>query len=162
MNFREKTVCFTGHREIKAKDLNLYSTLYNTLENLILQGFLYFGAGGARGFEAMAAEVVLALKEKYLQIHLILVLPFKDQYDNEKGWSSEEIQQYHDIKEKASKVVHTQKVYSSGCYYKRNRHLVDFSSICVCYQYKSTGGTAYTTKYAREKNLKILDIIEER
>lgn len=161
MNLKEKTVCFTGHREIRAKDTNLYNTLYKTLENLILQGFLYFGAGGARGFDAMAAEVVLALKEKYPQIHLILVLPFKNQYKRENRWSSEEIQQYHDLKAKASKVVHTQETYSSGCYYKRNRHLVDFSSVCVCYQYQESGGTAYTTKYAREKGIKIINIIEK-
>lgn len=159
MDFKDRTVCFTGHREIRAKDTALYNTLYKTLEDLILQGFLYFGTGGARGFDTLAAEVVIALKEKYPQIHLILVLPFKNQYLHEKGWSNEEIEQYHDFKEKASKVVHTQETYSSGCYYKRNRHLVDFSSVCVCYQYKNSGGTAYTTKFAKEKGLKIINCI---
>ena len=71
------------------------------------------------------------------------------------GFSSNK---YKNIKKQASKVVYIQKTYSSGCYYKRNRHLVDFSSVCVCYQYKSTGGTAYTVKYAAEKGLKIIKL----
>ncbi len=69
-----------------------------TLENHILQGLSYFGAGGARGFDSLAAEVVIELKEKYPHIHLILVLPFYNQYEKEKGWSVEEIEQYHKLK----------------------------------------------------------------
>lgn len=86
----------------------------------------------------LASEAVLALKQKYPQIHLILVLPFQNQYEHEKSWSRREIDQYQALKQKASRVVYTQEAYSFGCYYKRNRHLVDFSSVCVCYQYKST------------------------
>lgn len=157
---KEKTLCFTGHREIRNKDADLYSNLYKILENLISQGFVYFGTGGARGFDTFAAEVVIKLKEKYRNIYLILVLPFMNQYKHEKDWSIQEIEQYYRIKEKSSKVVYIQKSYSLGCYYRRNRHLVDFSSICICYQYKNFGGTAYTTKYAREKGLKIINCIK--
>ena len=80
-----------------------------------------------------------------------------NQYEKETGWSTEEIEQYKGLKKKASKVVYIQKVYSSGSYYKRNRHLVDFSSVCVCYQYKTTGGTAYTTKYAEKKHIEVIN-----
>ncbi len=155
---KEKTACFTGHREIKDSPNALFSLDCKTVEELIGQGYLYFGAGGARGFDALASEAVLALKQKYPQIHLILVLPFQNQYEHEKSWSRREIDQYQALKQKASRVVYTQEAYSFGCYYKRNRHLVDFSSVCVCYQYKSTGGTAYTVKYAAEKGLKIIKL----
>ena len=40
--------------------------------------------------------------------------------------------------------------------HKRNRMLVDMSSICICYLTKDTGGTAYTVKYAEKQKLKIL------
>lgn len=155
---KEKTVCFTGHRELKEPRDTLFPKVYETVELLIHRGYCYFGAGGARGFDALAAEVVLALKEKYPHIHLILVLPFKMQYSHEYGWSMEDVIQHQQHKKRASKVVYTQETYSAGCYYKRNRHLVDFSGICVCYQYKNTGGTAYTTKYAREQGVKVIEI----
>lgn len=156
---REKTACFTGHREIKENYNILFLKVYSIVENLIKKGYLYFGSGGARGFDALASEVVLKLKEKYPDIHLILVLPFINQYEKEKGWSREEIYKYKNIKEKASKIVYTQKTYSSGCYFKRNRHLVDFSSVCICYMHKMSGGTAYTVWYAISKGLIIINCL---
>lgn len=155
---KEKTACFTGHRELREPFEFIYNRTLKIVETLIQKGYRYFGAGGARGFDALAAEVVIALKKKYPHIHLILVLPFHKQYEHEKNWSHNEITQHEKHKKMASKVVYTQEVYSSGCYYKRNRHLVDFSSICIAYQYKSTGGTAYTTKYARDIGVKIIEI----
>ena len=60
---KEKTVCFTGHRKLRMDYNILFSKVYVIVENLILKGFLYFGAGGARGFDALASEVVLDLKK---------------------------------------------------------------------------------------------------
>ncbi len=156
---REKTACFTGHRDIKGDRDLLFLNVYNAVEKLIKSGYIYFGAGGARGFDALASEAVLKLKEKYSNIHLILVLPFINQYEKEKGWSREEIYEHKNIKEKASKVVYVQRIYSKGCYYKRNRHLVDFSSVCLCYLYKMYGGTFYTVKYAKKRSLVIINCI---
>lgn len=158
MIYKEKTACFTGHRDIKSNYSKVFSKTYELVESLILQGYCYFGTGGAKGFDALAAEVVLRLKEKYKQVHLILVLPFHNQYKHEGNWSSFDIQLHEKHKKLASKVVYTQSEYSSGSYYKRNRHLVDFSSVCISYQYKNLGGTAYTTKYARESGVQVINI----
>ena len=49
---RIKTVCFTGHRELPADDLpEISKHLEDTLVKLIEQGYRYFGAGGALGFD---------------------------------------------------------------------------------------------------------------
>lgn len=156
-----QTACFSGHRVIRKQDAELTETLYKILENLIRRGYLYFGAGGAKGFDALAAETVLCLKQKYPQIHLILILPFYNQYEHENNWTENEINQYQKLKRAASKIVHIQEKYSPGCYYRRNRYLVDFSSVCICYQYRDSGGTAYTTKYAQQRGLKIINCIKE-
>ncbi len=158
MIYKEKTVCFTGHRLLKENQDILFSTVYNTVELLIKDGYLYFCTGGARGFDALAAEVVLCLKAKYPNIHLILVLPFQNHYEHEKTWNNTEIEQLETHKNKASRVIYTQEAYSRGCYYKRDRQLVDHSSVCIAYQYKNSGGTAYTTKYAIENGLKVINI----
>lgn len=154
---REKTCCFTGHRVILESEGAVKARLMGILEGLIYQGYCYFGAGGARGFDSLAAKTVLEFKEKYKDIHLILVLPFYNQYEAEKGWSTAEIEAYHYLKENASKVVHMQKFYSKGCYYRRNEHLVDHSSVCISYQYKSVGGTAYTTRYAEKQKVAVIN-----
>ena len=61
-NMKEKTCCFTGHRAIPARALPaLAEELEQTLRRLIGEGMRYFGAGGALGFDTLAAETVLRL-----------------------------------------------------------------------------------------------------
>jgi len=159
MDKRAQTVCFTGHRTIRVQDFMLKNNLKQILIDLIEHGYRYFGAGGARGFDMAAADMVLSLREKYPQTELILVLPFVNQYSHETGWSEQEMERYQELKAQAQDVIHLQETYSRGCYYRRNRYLVNLSSVCVCYQYKNSGGTAYTTKYAAERGLKIINCI---
>lgn len=119
----------------------------------IEKGYQYFGAGGALGFDTLAANTVLELKNIYPHIKLILVLPCKEQT---KGWKQYDIDEYERIRSKADKVVYTAEHYYNGCMQKRNRHLVDNSSLCICYLTKETGGTAYTVRYARTKRIGVV------
>ena len=116
---------------------------------------IYYGAGGALGFDCLAAETVLRLREKYPKLRLILVLPCKDQT---RGWKAEDKNKYEEIRQRADKTVYTSEVYATGCMHKRNRHLVNCSSVCVCYQTQSRGGTAYTVNYARAHGLSIFNM----
>ena len=75
MALPDKMACFTGHRELKEDPELLFYKVLEKTEQLIRQGYVYFAAGGARGFDAIAAQAVLKLKEKYPHIRLILVLP---------------------------------------------------------------------------------------
>lgn len=159
MLYKGNVVCFTGHRELKEPYSVVFTKTYREVESLIKQGYKFFGAGGARGFDTIAAEVVIQLQQQYSHIHLILVLPYHRHYEYEKGWKQEEIELLEKHKKMASKVIYTQEAYGPGCYYKRDRHLVDHASLCLCYRYKSSGGTAYTTNYAYNKGLKVLNIV---
>ncbi len=157
MNKRAQTVCFTGHRQIKEDTATVEARVTAVAERLIQQGYLCFCAGGARGFDALAARAILRLQEKYPLVRLVLVLPFWNQYQHETGWTEEDIAEYHYLKAAATEVIHLQRSYSRGCYYKRNRYLVNASSVCVAYQRSSRGGTAYTVRYAAEKGLQIIN-----
>ena len=132
--------------------------LKTSIIELIDKGYKYFGAGGALGFDTLAAQTVLALKKDYPQIKLILVLPCITQADS---WSAEEKAIYDDIKGSADKVVYTSYDYTRGCMHKRNRHLVDNSSACICYLTEKTGGTAYTVDYARNKNVLVINVAKK-
>ena len=75
---KQKTCCFTGHRQIAAKD---YDRLYGEVKKLIEKlnsenDVTVFIAGGALGFDTLAAKAVLELKD-VLDISLILYLPAK-------------------------------------------------------------------------------------
>jgi len=157
MNKREQTVCFTGHRQIGEAVAKVEDRVTEIAERLIQEGYSCFCAGGARGFDTLAAMVILRLQEKYPLVRLVLVLPFWNQYRHETGWTAEDIAEYHRLRAAASEVIHLQQNYSRGCYYKRNRYLVDMSSVCVAYQRSETGGTAYTVRYATEKGLQIIN-----
>lgn len=85
----------------------------------------------------------------------ILVLPCVSQADR---WSHTDRWVYEKIKTQADKVVCISKEYTQDCMFKRNRHLVDCSGVCVCYLTKPSGGTAYTVKYAASGGLTIVNI----
>lgn len=155
---KERTCCFTGHREIPLRKYKkIFSKTEEIVENLIKNGYLYFGAGGALGFDTIAAFTVLKLKERYPDIRLILVLPC---YSQTRGWSSEDVEIYENIKKKADKIVYTSLEYTRGCMHKRNRHLVDNSSVCISYLNESKGGTAYTVDYATKRGLTVFNIAD--
>ena len=76
-----KICCFTGSRDIKGiSSLDLANKLEKLLIDLIeKENYTDFRAGGARGFDTLAALVVLKLRERYPQIKLHLFLPCKNQ-----------------------------------------------------------------------------------
>lgn len=152
---REKTCCFTGHRTIDMPVEAVQKKLEAIIIKLISNGVIYYGAGGALGFDTIAALTILKIRKLYPHIRLILVLPCKDQT---KGWSTYDIESYNYILGQADKVVYTSDKYYPGCMHKRNRHLVNNSRYCICYKTKDTGGTAYTVKYAVQSGLHIYNI----
>ena len=154
LTLREQTCCFTGHRTIPKEELpELMIELEHILQELIAGGIRYFGAGGALGFDMIAAETVLRLRERWPYIRLILVLPCQDQ---NRGWRPADTARYELIKARANKVVYTAQIYGPDCMHRRNRHLVDNSSVCVAYCHRSSGGSAYTVDYAQRRGLRVI------
>ncbi len=116
---RERTGCFTGHRQIPEKD---YAVIEEKLEQTIVKlynnGIIRYCAGGALGFDTLAAETVLRLRDTYSELRLILVLPCKDQA---RGWKAKDVDKYEKIRQRADETVYTSEIYATGCMHKRNR-----------------------------------------
>ena len=157
------TCCFTGHRPNKIFGYDLPNPKYQNMAKVIKYyakmlylnyGVKRFITGGALGFDTLAAQTVLELKKDYKHIRLILVLPCENQT---RGWKEKDVETYEELKQQADKVVYTSKEYTRGCMHKRNRYLVDNSSVCVCYLTEDTGGTAYTVNYAIKSGLKVIN-----
>ena len=159
MDLKAKTCCFTGHRNLSSGEkLEATVRLRKIIEEQIKAGVVFYGAGGALGFDTLAAQTVLDMKKEHPQLRLILVLPCEYQI---RGWRSEDIAVYEDIKRRCDKVVYVSREYTPECMHRRNRHLVDHSGTCICYLSRSTGGTAYTVDYARKRGLRIINLAEE-
>jgi len=136
---RRQTCCFTGHRDLPT-GRKLEKKLEQTIRRLIESGIIYFGAGGAMGFDTLAARTVLRLRKKFPAIRLILVLPCRNQTA---GWPARAVAEYQDILRRADKAVWLSEQYYTGCMQARKRYLVGHSGGCVCYL-QHPGGTKYT------------------
>ncbi len=153
---KKSTACFSGHRVIPVDEYETVTQrLREAITALIGKGYQFFGAGGALGFDTLAALTILALKQQYPHIRLILVLPCCTQAAY---WLPGDQAVYNHTVAHADKVVYISRHYTADCMHRRNRHLVENSSACICYMTKSTGGTAYTVRYARSRGLKIINI----
>ncbi len=153
---RNHAACFTGHRKIPFMQIHtIKKNLKKVIVSLIKQGYCFFGVGGALGFDTIAAQTILDLKQDHPQIKLILVLPCPSQADH---WREKDKTIYEEVKAKADKVVYIAQEYTRGCMFARNRHLVDNSSVCICYLTERSGGTAYTVEYALKKGLKTINL----
>ncbi len=154
---KDYACCFTGHRIIAA---DLHKTLPQRLElqirQLIKQGTVDFITGGALGFDTLAAQAVLNLRNEFPDIRLILALPCQDQ---SKRWSKGDRDLYEEIRRRADFVHYTAQEYFSGCMMRRNRFMVDHSANCVFYLTNPRSGTYRTVAYAIEQGLQLYNIL---
>ncbi len=150
---------FTGHRTVPiAHRQAVHSRLESAIEDMIEnRGVTLFITGGALGFDTMAALAVLKAKERHPKIKLRVAIPCDNQT---KGWSDRAVALYNDILKKADETVQTGKVYTAGCMHVRNRYMIDNSKYCIAYKTRESGGTAYTTRYAKEKGVEVINIGE--
>ena len=72
---KEKTCCFTGHRDIPADKADyLRDEVKKAIEYMMRKGITDFWCGGALGFDTLAAEEVLKLKHNYPEIKLFIAM----------------------------------------------------------------------------------------
>lgn len=156
----DNTVCFTGHRHISEKAIpDLLSALYSEVLELFRTGYTHFICGGAMGFDTMAAECVLAMKERFPEITLSLYLPCRNQ--TEKWNRLDNLNAYKNILGRADEVKYISDFYTDTCMHERNRLMADDSSVCVAYLKSVRGGTAYTVNYAQKKGLRIINLYSD-
>lgn len=152
---KEKTCCFTGHRKLTLQQTcHAYEKTLEAIKTLAKQGYTCFCCGGALGYDTIAAQAVLEVREQ-LNVKLVLILPCIKQ---DAAWADADKRVYADIKCQADEVIYTSSEYTRGCMHKRNRALVDASSVCVCFSSSDSGGTAYTVKYAQKMGVEVINI----
>ena len=157
-----KTVAFTGHRPEKlpwgTNDNSPEGALFKfrlreALEYLIGRGYVNFLSGAARGFDTIAAEIVISLREVYPWVRLTVVLPCADQAAR---WNAEDKRRWENIVHNSDHVETLAPVYDKSCMFRRNRYLVDNADLVLAAYHKgSTGGTAMTVDYARKQGVKV-------
>lgn len=145
------TCFFTGHRIIpdkSRKEITQY--VISLCTKLITENNVdTFIAGGALGFDTLAATEILKLKKIYPHLKLHLYIPCVDQSAK---WKDRDIEIYNKIKELADEVKYISPMpYSSGCMQQRNRAMVNDAFYGIAYCTNTKSGTYSTVRYAREK-----------
>ena len=155
------TVCFTGHRSIpEAHALRLPSLLEEQLRALIARGARNFRAGGALGFDTLAALKVLELREQMPEagLRLDLYLPCRDQT---RGWNEACCRAYDYVLDHADSFRYISEQYTSTCMLERDRRMVDGSDVCVAYCTRNQGGSFYTCTYALKKDVQLINLADQ-
>ena len=153
--------CFTGHRVISTAERDkVQAALTEALEPLLDGGEdCRFLAGGAMGFDTIAAETVLVLRERYPRVQLTLVLPCVNQT---LGWPPWAIERYERIRAQADEVIYTSKEYYDGCMLRRDRYLAENSDICIAYLRPriARGGTRYTVDCCLNRGIPVINLAQ--
>ena len=156
---KERVCCFTGHRDLSKEEyLRIRPILQETIEKLYANGVDTFIAGGAIGFDTMAATEIINLQHKlYPGLKLILAIPCEGQ---DKSWSPLDRALYHEIRRYATAEFVLAPHYYQGCMHRRNDFMVANSSHLIAFVKRSGGGSAYTLKAAQKKGLAICNLAE--
>lgn len=149
--------CFTGHRpdKLSIPEDEAKERLAFAVSKAVDYGFNTFISGMARGVDLWGAEAVLKLKETNKNIKLICALPHPD---FEKKWSKANQDSFNRILKNADEIHTICDTYSVGAYMKRNKWMVDRSSLVLAIYNGTSGGTKNTIDYARDNNIHIITL----
>lgn len=157
--------CFTGYRPSKFPfSMDREDKDYKKFENALIDKIMslakdncrVFYSGMAMGFDIIAAETVLMLKEAYdIPLKLVCVLPFENQSET---YTSFWRRRYEKILRESDEVIILSTEYFQGCYQKRNKYMVDNCDYVLTWYDGKAGGTKNTLDYAAEKGRYIFNV----
>lgn len=160
-----QTACFTGHRiyHLGAKineNKEMFSAIISKLEELIVDtstslAIDTFISGMALGIDTYAARAVLNMRDYGMNIRLICAIPCTNQ---DARWSISQKKMYHEILDEADEVIYLGEEYTDGCMQRRNRFMVDSSSLVIAVWNGNPGGTASTVRYAEKRGVPVMRI----
>lgn len=159
------TCTFTGHRPEKLpwgdneKDercIELKEKIYDTVEAVYRAGIRHYICGMATGCDIFFAEAVIALRDEHPDITLEAAIPCETQAQS---WAEKDRNRYYYIASQCDYETLLQHRYTADCMLKRNRYMVDNSSVLIAVYDGSFGGTMYTVNYAQKQGLEIIRII---
>lgn len=157
------TCCFTGHRpnhlpwredEGSESALICKKLIAHAIEEAYQEGYRTFLTGMALGADLIFAEAVLACSMVHPDVELAAAIPCEDQT---RGWPEDQRERYERILEdiRSSNCILVQQKRSKGCMTRRDRYMVNHSSLIIAlYDGESKGGTRYTLSYAMSQGMR--------
>ena len=167
MRGRQSACCFTGHRPGKLpwryneEDLRcvlLKARIADAVEAAYQEGFRHFLCGMAQGADLYFCQAVLHLKAQHPGVTLEAAIPYEGQADH---WPPADRLRRQRLLNQCDLETVVQHHYTKGCMLRRNRYMVDRSSLLIAvYDGTTKGGTMNTLAYALRQGVEtiILDV----
>lgn len=152
-----KLCIFTGHRVLDQNLILLRQALAREIESLSDLGYTDFASGGAMGFDLLAAELTLELRELRPETRLLMILPCPGQ---DARWPDEERRRYAEVLARADLVRYTSDHYYKGCMLARDRTLAAAADFCLCWLTRGNSGTAYTVRQTLMRDVPVVNLAE--
>ena len=151
-----KTCCLTGHRELPPLGSDAYDALLNALEaavnDAVGMGCTRFLIGGAKGFDLLAGEWILALKKVDPSVALAVYIPHSGQARN---FSPADARRYRTVVANADEALCLSEHYYPGCMQARNARMIQDADLCIAYVRKRDSGAGQTMKLAEAKGIPV-------
>lgn len=148
--------------ELIDKRKNKYRALFVTLRDTVLENWvnrdeeLRIISGMALGVDQVAAYVGIYLRERYKNVKLEAAIPCQGQDLKWRDWSKW-VYQYLLSKCDVKTLVHDGP-YNYHCMQDRNEYMVDHADLLIAVWDGSSGGTGNCVRYAKTRNVKIIQI----
>ena len=161
----KNTCCFTGHRPDKlpwrederdTRCVVLKEKIRDAVDAVYQAGIHHYICGMALGCDMYFSEAVISLRNEHPEITLEAAIPCETQ---SQYWNEADRNRYFYIVAQCDYETLLQRRYSSDCMLRRNRYMVDHSSILIAVFDGSFGGTMHTFNYAKKRGLEIIHIV---
>ncbi|HBR07539.1 MAG TPA: DUF1273 domain-containing protein [Clostridiales bacterium] len=158
------TCCFTGHRAAKLpwrfdesdpRCLQLKAKIADAAEAVHFSGVRHYICGMANGCDLYFCEAVMALRADNPEITIEAAVPYEGQPD---GWPPALRRRYHRLLTDCDFQTLVGKTYTPDCMSRRNRYMVDASSVLIAAYDGKPGGTMSTLLYAIRRGIEIIEI----
>ncbi len=144
----EKICSFTGHRVInKQHKHSIEALVLRAVEFAYENGVRCFLAGGAIGFDTVAAKAVINFRITHPDARLKILVPCKNQSEK---WNEYEKSLYEYVLSAADEVEYLAEEYYDGCMKARNTELAERCDILIAYVGRFMGGSAQTLRIAKK------------
>jgi len=137
-------VTFCGHSQIYDKD-TVRKRLTDEIHELLRTGHRKFYLGGYGDFDNLAAAVLTELKNTCSDMERILILPYLDKQVDTSLYDGTLYPPLENVPKRLA-------------ISRRNKWMVEQSSVIVAYVDHSWGGAAKTLEYAMKKRLRIINL----
>ena len=162
MRSRQISCCFTGHRpeklpwrydEADPRCLSLKRRIAAAVEAAYEEGHRHFLCGMALGCDLYFCETVLALRDRCPDVTVEAAVPCPTQAD---AWAPDQRERYKRLVEACDFETLVSAKYTPYCMQRRDRYMVDHSSLLIAAFDGTPGGTRYTMQYAMSRRVSIV------